>query len=135
MLARLSHYGLAAALALGGLTGCAVVLTNYTASDMRQPENLRTTVQLDQSLPEVYKAITAYEMDCRPIGNVAMDPSGTRLVVTQLGMGRSDSSVYLLADITPKGTGAELKGYTYYSTWQSRLDVIVGAIRDPKHCA
>lgn len=117
------------------LSGCAVAMSNYTANDMRQPDNLRTTVQLEKTVPEVHSALATYQMNCRALGNVVLDPNGSRVVITQMGMGLTNASVYMLVDVEAKGSGAEFKGHAYYATWRSHIDEILNAIKDPKTCA
>jgi hypothetical protein len=117
------------------LAGCAAT-QNIAANDIRKPEYAYRTETLNMTVPQVRTALFEYKRNCRSIGSMDYDPSGNgRIFIAFEGMGATQSSIYFLVDIdgTPDGK-AQIKSYSYYTSWHTWVDNVIGAIKNPNVC-
>ncbi|KAA0998582.1 hypothetical protein FVF58_44105 [Paraburkholderia panacisoli] len=125
-----------AALGVVLLGGC-VGMRDITANDLRKPEHAAQTLYFDKSVQQVNQALFEHATGCRSLGTISADPTGSRIVVTDEGMGLTKLAVWALVDIDADGSGVRLTSYDYYHNKNTRhfIGEVINAISDPKTCS
>ena len=118
------------------LSGCGNY-QNLNTADILKPEYVRRSEVLNMTIPQIQQALYDYSAKCTQVTALRVNPSNPNSAIYQTSMhGLTQANPAVIILFTQTGNRTQAVGYTYYSNvgWQSQVDDIFDAIKDPTKC-